>query len=399
MIRFSIGREDLYKPLEQISGPAGIGPKGEVITSNVLFVVTKNNNDYIKDANYVLQMTCTDTEIEMITEVGLFSDDIEEGDVTVNVKKLLEIIKSLPEGSYITFKHDSKDERNLVLETSKNKFYLVTLPTSQYPNIDVLNTAYTLKIEGSKLLNLMKTTFFSMAQESYRFFLNGMRFSINHEEPSVLNIYTADGHRLSLQRGDLLEPCIIPEICNDKEGFIFPKKGVSEVIKLLSIEKESIVEFFISNNSLKTTINGITIISKLISAVYPNVLSVVPNKCTRFIVVNREDFKSTLQRVSILCNSKSQAIEIIVNNNVLMIKAKNNQHEEASEIVDMINYDGDDFELAYNVRYFIDVCNAINTKKIKISMAESSNNAMLEPLPEKDEEASFARYIISRVVI
>lgn len=402
MLNFSIGREDLYKPLEQVSGPAGINPNGDIITANVLLQVIKNSNkSNIKDAEYVLQMLCTDTEIEMISEIGLFCDNIQEGETTVNVKKLLEIVKSLPDGSYINFTLDDNEGKNLVISTNKNKFFLSTLPADKFPKIDVLNTIFSLKISSQELLTLMKTTVFSIAVESYRYFLNGMRFSLDSNLPKTLNIFTADGHRLSMQKGELLEDCIIPD-SYEEDGFIFPKKGVSEVIKLLSIDKdneEKVVVLSISKNSLKTQIDGITLISKLIAAKYPNVLSVIPTNCHRFIIINKDSFKSTLQRVSILCNSKNPAIEMTMSNNVMTIKAKNSQHEEASEVVDMISYEGDDFEIAFNAKYFIDICNAISTSKIKISMSESSNNAMIEPLPSEDEEISYARYIVSRVVI
>ena len=92
MFKCSIGREDLLKPLGHISGVAG-NTANNPITSNVLLEILPNDGTVIKDAKYKLRMVCTDTEIQMSTEVGLFCDDIKEGKTTVNVKILLEILK------------------------------------------------------------------------------------------------------------------------------------------------------------------------------------------------------------------------------------------------------------------------------------------------------------------
>src|SRR5574344_579017 len=386
MLKFCIGREDLLKPLEQVSGPASASPQGDTITLNVLLRVQRVNcnienlqDNSLKDANFKLQMICSDTEIEMISEVGLFSDEIEEGETTVNVGKLVEIIKSLPDATYIKF---CLDANNLIIQTELNNFALATL--------------FELKIKHKELLNLMRSTAFSIAVENYRVHFKGMRFEISGK---TLNIYTADGHRLSMQKGQLEEEVVFQESYKDN-GFIFPKKGVTEVIKLLDLRKtsEDIVTLSLSKNSLKTTIDGISLVSKLIDGKYPDVSNVIPRNCSRFIVIDRESLMKTIRRVSILCNSKNNAMEFLVKSGKLTIKTRNSQHEEAKEKVE-IEYQGDDFELAYNSSYFMDICKVVNTQKLKISMPVDSNAAMVEGVPVGDEEPSFARYIVSRVVL
>lgn len=400
MLKFSIGREDLLKPLEQVSGPACASPQGDKITLNVLLRVKKVDeasrlkNSSLKDAEFMLQMICTDTEIEMISEVGVFSDVIELGETTVNVKTLVDIIKTLPDATYVNFYLDAN---NLVLQTENNNFALSTKPAEQFPSIESLDTVYELSIKHKELLTVMKTTAFSIAEDNYRYFLKGMRFEISG---STLNIFAADGHRLSMQKGKLESEVILPDSCEDN-GFIFPRKGVMELIKLLEIQKDSedIIKLSLSKNSLKTSVGGISLVCKLIEAAYPVVTNVVPKNCTRIIIVDRDYFLKTIRRVSILSNSKNNGIEFVVKGGELTIKARNSQHEEAKEKVNIL-YQGDDFEMAYNSSYFLDICKVISTQKIKISMSQDSNNAMLEAVADSEkDEPSFARYIVSRVVL
>ncbi len=249
----------------------------------------------------------------------------------------------------------------------------------------------------------MKTTQFSMAAESYRVFLKGMRFAVVGNDNMGLDIITADGHRMSLQKGRLVEPCIIPDNLDDN-GFIFPKKGVDQLIAMMSAMKESaddntIVTLKINKNSLQTTVNGISMLSILIEAKYPDITSILPNNCNRVLVVDRKLFQDTITRVSIMSNSLNKAVEMVLNNGLFTIKAKNSNHEEAKDDIDYVSYTGDNFEIAFNSDYLNNICRVISTSKMKISLSKSSNNLLIEPMADENEEQSYARYIVSRIIV
>ena len=100
-----------------------------------------------------------------------------------------------------------------------------------------------------------------------------------------------------------------------------------------------------------------------------------------------------------MSNSLNKAVELVLKDNVFTIKTKNSNHEEAKDDMDYISYEGDNFEMAFNSDYLNQICNVINTSKVKISMSKTSNNLLIQPLADEGEEESFARYIVSRVVI
>jgi DNA polymerase III sliding clamp (beta) subunit (PCNA family) len=66
-------------------------------------------------------------------------------------------------------------------------------------------------------------------------------------------------------------------------------------------------------------------------------------------------------------------------------------------LIDLCSYEGDDIELAFNPHYIIDACDNMTTEKLKISLSDISSCALIEPLPNKDEEVSYARYLVNRV--
>lgn len=405
MFKCSIGREDLLKPLGQISGVAGGSSGGSSqqpsITTNVLLEIKPVENPVVDGPKYKLCMICTDNEIQMSTEAGLFCDDVSVGKITVNVKILLEILKKLPDGAYVTLA-ETKNEK-MLLSSGKFDSNMATMDADLFPCIETTGVLYELKINAKVLLNIMKTTKFSIAAESYRFFLRGMRFSVTGTDNMGLDIITADGHRMSMQYGSLVEPCNIPDSVDDN-GFIFPKKGVDQLVSMLSNMDndegaDSVVTLKISKNSLQTQVNGISLLSVLIEAKYPDISTVLPSNCSRILILDRKQFHNTINRVSIMSNSLNKAVELVLKDNVFTIKTKNSNHEEAKDDMDYISYEGDNFEMAFNSDYLNQICNVINTSKIKISMSKTSNNLLIQPLADEGEEESFARYIVSRVVI
>ena len=159
-------------------------------------------------------------------------------------------------------------------------------------------------------------------------------------------------------------------------------------------------------NSIKTTISGVTLISKLIDAKYPNVNNIVPLNCSRVITLDREYFKEVLRRAAILCNNKNNAVCFDVTNEHLTIKSTNSQHEQSEENVEAIcECNGENFEIAFNVQYIIDVCNVLTTPQIKLSLSKVSNNVKIEAVfDQKEKNADFERelnalFIISRFQI
>ena len=90
-MKFSISRDALIKPLNLV---AGVVERRQTlpILSNVLLSLEGNQ----------LSLTGTDLEVELVGRVTLAASGV-DGDITVPARKLVDICKSLPDGSDIGF--------------------------------------------------------------------------------------------------------------------------------------------------------------------------------------------------------------------------------------------------------------------------------------------------------
>ena len=88
-MKFTVEREHLLKPLQQVSGPLGGRPTLPIL-GNLLLQV----------ADGTLSLTGTDLEMEMIARVTL-TQPHDAGATTVPARKFFDICRGLPEGAEI----------------------------------------------------------------------------------------------------------------------------------------------------------------------------------------------------------------------------------------------------------------------------------------------------------
>ena len=94
-MKFSLNRESLLKPLLLVSG--AVERKSTLpILGNILLDVSGQS----------LTLVANDLELEMVSYAQV-DNQAEDGKVTVPARKLLDICKSLPEDSMLTFESDA----------------------------------------------------------------------------------------------------------------------------------------------------------------------------------------------------------------------------------------------------------------------------------------------------
>ena len=181
-MKFSIERNHLLKPLQQVSGALGGRPTLPIL-GNLLLKVEDN----------MLSMTATDLEVELISRVAL-EGDFEAGSVTVPSRKFLDICRGLPDDSVITFVLEGD---RVQVRSGRSRFSLSTLPANDFPNIEDWQSEVEVSLTQGELRGLIEKTQFSMANQDVRYYLNGMLFEI---DGTTLRSVATDGHRMAVSQ-------------------------------------------------------------------------------------------------------------------------------------------------------------------------------------------------------
>jgi DNA polymerase-3 subunit beta len=357
-MKFSISREALLKPLNLA---AGVVERRQTlpILSNVLLVLDGSR----------LSITGTDLEVELIGHVDLEQPPESGGEVTVPARKLVDICKSLPDGSQLEF---NLDDQRLVIRSGRSRFTLSTLPASDYPSVDESQGGIELQLKQGDIKRLIERTGFAMAQQDVRYYLNGMLWETRD---SRLRTVATDGHRLAM--------CTLQhELAVADMQVILPRKGVLELSRLL-MEEDGDVAVVIGSNHFRANTGGFQFTSKLVDGKFPDYERVLPRGSNKIVYSDREELRHALTRASILSNEKYRGIRLTLSPGQVRILANNPEQEEAEEEIS-VDYQGDGLEIGFNVSYLLDVLAVLKERNIKLSMADSNSSALLQEAEDGD---------------
>jgi DNA polymerase-3 subunit beta len=360
-MKFSISRDALIKPLNLV---AGVVERRQTlpILSNVLLSLEDNQ----------LSLTGTDLEVELVGRVELASAGV-DGEVTVPARKLVDICKTLPDGSEIEF---TVEAGKATVKAGRSRFTLSTLPASEFPSVEEGQGELSLQLPQVLVKRLIERTAFAMAQQDVRYYLNGMLLEI---KSGRLRMVATDGHRLAL--------CTAPEAVDAGDAaVIIPRKGVLELSRLL--EGDENVRLVIGSNHVRASNEQYTFTSKLVDGKFPEYERVLPKSPDKAVIGDRLELKQAFTRTAILSNEKYRGVRLKLSNDALEITANNPEQEQAEEIVN-VEYQGDNLEVGFNVSYLLDVLSVLDGNKVRLSLADSASSALLE-----EAEAGDSLYVV-----
>ena len=355
-MKFTISREVLLQPLSHV---IGVVERRQTLPVLANFMLSAGDGR--------LTVTGTDMEVELISSV--VADVSQGGEITVPARKLMDIVKALPDGSNIAF---SVSDDKATLSAGRSRFTLSTLPASEFPATDQVETLENIAVAETVLKKMMDKTSFAMANQDVRYYLNGLLFDFSGEQ---LRAIATDGHRLAICD---LESSI--SVSSDRQ-LIVPRKGVMELTRMLSGDADE-VTLAIGRNHIRLVKGDTTFTSKLIDGRFPDYKAVVPVGADKQMLVDRPTFIQALQRAAILSNEKYKGVRLEAAGTTIKIIAHNPQHEEAVEEIEAeLNFDR--LAVGFNVTYLLDALMAIDTGTVSLELKDA-NSSCLVSAPDSD---------------
>lgn len=351
-MRFVVSREALLKPLQLVSGVVERRQTLPIL-SNVLLVLEGTQ----------LSMTGTDLEVELVGRVAV-DTGATPGSVTVPARKLVDICKSLPEGTSIEF---SRQDEKVTIKGGRSRFTLATLPADDFPEIKDEPGTFSVQVDQSLLKRLLDSTSFAMAQQDVRYYLNGMLFEVTE---NYLRVVATDGHRLAMHTHGGRNAV------TGQQQLILPRKGVTELGRLLA-EGAGELELVFGGSHIRAKTAEYTFTSKLVDGKFPDYNRVLPKNGNKSLIGDRQQLRQAFSRAAILSNEKYRGVRLMLSPDELKVLASNPDQEEAEEIVS-VEYQGDGLEIGFNVSYLIDVLTALDSSQVRITLSDPNSSALLE---------------------
>src|SRR6478672_12429010 len=167
-------------------------------------------------------LTITATDLELSVRTSCEAKIKKEGAGTIPAKKLLELVRLLPEGE-IKFK--LLDNHWVEIVSDKKKYKLVGMAKENFPALPAMPHVL-VKIPAAVLESLIAKTKFAISMEESRYTLNGGLLIL---KPDTIAMVATDGHGLALAETNQKLAGL-----NGAVKVLVPKKAMDEVEKLAS---------------------------------------------------------------------------------------------------------------------------------------------------------------------
>jgi DNA polymerase-3 subunit beta len=319
-----------------------------------------------------IELTGTDLEVGLKTHIGA---DIEKtGAITVNGKKIFEIVKSLPEGEAVQV--ELKDE-TLEIRAGASEFKVLCLAKEDYPQVPDAKFDRGITLPLQDLKDMIDRVFYAITQEQ-RYYLNGALMSLKNRQ---VELVSTDGHRLSYTKKaqDGLKL--------DKElSVIVAKKTLNEIRKF----DDETVSFDLDESNLFFKVGARTLISRIIESKFPNYQAVIPKDNPGRLTVGRTELADAIRRVSLLSAERSKGIKFTIEKNRMRLFSSNPEIGEARDLL-AVEYKGPDLEIGFNAQYLLDFLTAVGAEKVVFEIKDENSAVLLKP---ENEEALTSLYVL-----
>ncbi len=352
-MKFIIDRAVFIKALQKIQG-----------------IVEKRNTmpilaNVLLDANNGM-LTIVATDLEVFIKDSSKAEVSEKGQVTVNARKLFEIVKELPEET-VNVSADKNDR--VTIKAGKARFNIMGLPSGDFPLFPEIDESKLEKIDSENIKDMIDKTSFAVSSDETRYNINGF---LLEKEGKKIRMVATDGHRLAF-----IEKVDAGGVdAGEKHGVLLPRKGVLEIRRLL--EEEGDFRLGVTQKSAVMKKDDTVISVRLLEGEFPDYRKVIPQDNTREVIADRAALLSSLKRVSILSTDKIKGVKFGFAKSNLTLSSSSPDIGEATEEVD-INYNDEDTEIAFNARYFMDMLDVVEEEKVKILLKDSLSPGIVRP--------------------
>ena len=360
-LAFNVSKEDFLPALNSLQSITG--KKGTMaVLSNIL----------IKSQENFIELIATDLEVGIKKNVA--AEIISPGSITLPAKILYEIVR---ESGSDSIKIEEKDKNWARIKAGTASVYnLAGTSSEEFPDFPEYNEELLVSIPCELVKELIEKTIFSVAQErESNYTLTGILLEKekNDENKSFLRMVSSDGHRLSIMEKEL--DAERDDIVIEKNTLI-PRKGVSEIKKISEGQKN----FYIGSDKKQLVVktNNSLMIVRLMNGEFPDYRSIVNViEKNNLIEIERIGFLESLKRTNLFTEDTFNAIQLIVEENKLILSSQNMDYGNAKDEMD-IKYSGDNLELGFNCRYFIDTLQVMRSDTIKAYVNSDQSPCLIE---------------------
>ena len=311
-----------------------------------------------------ISLTATDLEISIIEYVPAIIQT--KGKLSVSGKMLYEVIRKLPVEGEISLSMND-DYTMLTVDSNQSHFELPTLPTENYPAVQVVDLPNHFNIEAKILNNMFDKTAFAMSTEETRYYLNGIYMHVS--DGGMLRTVATDAHRMARME------VIAPKGSESIPGIIISRKTIAQIQNMAAI-CENDLEIGISETQISVKFDNAYLVSRLVDGNFPDYERIIPNDADKILFFDSAIIASAVDRVATMSSEKTNGVKLFIESNKLSLSDEGGGIGSADEQV-VIDYEGESINISFNSKYLLDIADKIGNDVTQMCILKDSSPVVI----------------------
>ncbi len=341
-----------------------------VVVAKPIIPILNNFLFDIKAGN--LTISSTDLETTMTTSIKV--DAKEDIAIAIPSKATLELLKSLPDQPLaITI---DTDKNSVEIKYSLGRFKLTAQSADEFPKNQEINGDKSFTIQAGVLQKSIAKTVFATSNDDLRLNLTGVYVQL--QKKSIIFVATDANRLVRYTRTD-----VMPGV---EDTFILPKKALNLLKNTLpTTDVEVTINY--NNSNAYFTFGDLSLICRLIDEKYPDYNAVIPTENPNVMTIDKNEFNSSVRRVSITSNKTTHQIRLKIAGSELAVSSEDLDYEnESNEKLDC-TFVGQDMEIGFNSKYLSEMIAAIDSPNVHLQMSLPNRAGVLVPETTDEGEA------------
>ncbi|KKQ66909.1 MAG: polymerase III subunit beta protein [Candidatus Daviesbacteria bacterium GW2011_GWA2_38_24] len=365
-MKINILQQDLLPGLQAVSRSCGVKSSLPVLAN----ILLQAENDKLK-------LSATNLEIGVIKEIN--AQVIEEGELTVPAKTLVDVVSSLS-GAEITLEASGEQ---LKISTPHFNALLNGISATEFPSIP-LSSDKSITVSGKDVHISLPQVSFAAASDEGRPILTGILTEIKNDN---LELVATDGFRLAHKKTTLSGT----NGANFKA--LIPRRTFEELIRLVSEEigskeVDQMLEVSTSENQNQIIfkVGNTKLSSRLIEGNFPAWEKIIPTTMVSSAVIDRTSLLKAVKLAAVFAKSDTA--------NIVKLELKDGKLRLTSEAKELGGQESDieaktegiGLLIAFNSKFLIDALQNSNADDVQIEFSGNLSPALIRPVGEEGLE-------------
>lgn len=319
-----------------------------------------------------LKLSATNLEVGINCWFGAKVE--EEGAITVPARTFIDLVNALPP--------DKVDMELMVrtqtlnLRAGRSEANVKGIDAQEFPHVPVPDGEGGVSVDPDDFRTAIEQVAFAAATDESRPILTGVLAKF---EDATLTLAAADGFRLSVRTVPLSRAVL------DPFSVIIPARALTELGRVSGEQKDPVaITVTPTRNQVLFQLTDIVLVSQLIDGNFPDYHQIIPRSWSTRTIIDSAVFLKAAKTAQIFARESAHIVRIHIKpgselspGHMIVSATSAETGDDVSELDASV--EGDEIEIAFNVRYLIDALSVMRTPQVVLDLMTSSNPGVLRP--------------------